>query len=316
MTKTKAGKQIKRLSPSECVKIARKVTWIGFWVNAALGVIKVIGGVFGRSSALIADGIHSFSDFLSDIIVILMVGIARKKPDQSYQFGHGRFEALATLLLSLVLAIVAFGICYEGIKRIIDFINGEMIPKPGMVTLVILLLAIISKEWLFHYTKKEGERIQSEAVIANAWHHRSDSLSSITTLIGVCGAIFLGERWRILDPIAAIVVGIFIIIISYKLAMPAIKEMLGISLSKKAKREILKAIKNTPGVLAYHNLQTFKSGNDGYVMVHIKVDPDITVREAHNIATQAERNMKKAVSELQIHASTHIEPFKQPKNNN
>lgn len=302
------------VQPEEAVAIGRHVTWVGFWVNAFLGVAKVLGGIFSHSSALVADGIHSFSDFISDIIVIMMVGISRKKPDSGHQFGHGRFEALATVLLSLILILVAAGIFYDGIVRIIHFCNGGVLPRPGWVALAIILLSIVSKEWLYHYTRRAGERIRSEAVIANAWHHRSDSFSSVATLIGVAGAMFFGDRWRVLDPAAAIVVGVFIFVVSIQLARPAIEEMLGASLPGSVKNSLHKALRNTPGVLAHDNLRTFKTGSDGYVMVHIKVDPEITVSEAHQIASAAERNMRHAVKGLTIHASTHIEPYHPHKN--
>lgn len=298
------------VSDQEAIKVARHVTWVGFWYNALLGIAKVLGGIFSRSSALIADGIHSFSDFFSDIVVIMMIGISRKKPDERYQFGHGRFEALATLILSLVLLLVAVGIFYEGVHNVIQYSQGIELPKPGWVALAIIIASILVKEWLYHYTRRAGERIRSEVVIANAWHHRSDSFSSIATLIGVGGAMFFGDKWRILDPIAAMVVGIFIVVVSIGLARPALKEMLGASLEKKQRRAILQALKSTPGVMAYSNFRTFKSGNDGYVIVRIKVNPDITVREAHQIATNAEHKMRESVKTLSIHASTHIEPYK------
>lgn len=304
------------VSNVEAISVARHVTWVGFWWNAFLGVIKVVGGIFSRSSALVADGIHSFSDFFSDIVVIMMVGISRKKPDKHYPFGHGRFEALATVILSLVLLLVAIGILYEGIVNIVEFAHGKILPKPGWIALLIIVISIITKEWLFHYTRNAGIRIKSEVVIANAWHHRSDSFSSIATLIGVGGAFFFGDSMRILDPIAAIVVGIFIIVVSIQLALPAIREMLGVSLPKEQKTAIIRALKHTPGVMSYQDFKTFKSGNDGYVMVHIKVDPDISVREAHHIASMAEHNMKMAVTDLNITASTHIEPYKPRKRKN
>lgn len=311
MKQIKNTAQLKSESPQEnVVKIARHVTWVGFWWNAFLGIAKVLGGIFSRSSALLADGIHSFSDFFSDIVVILMVGISRKKPDKRYQFGHGRFEALATVILSVVLIVVAIGILYEGILNIIEYFKGENIPKPGWIALVIIVFSIIIKEWLYHYTKKAGEKIKSEVIVANAWHHRTDSFSSLATLIGVGGSMFFGEKWRILDPIAAIIVGIFIVIVGVDLAGPALKEMLGASLDKEQKKHILKALKKTPGVLAYSELRTFKSGNDGYVIVHIKVDPDITVREAHHIASNAEHNMRISVQDLILHPATHVEPYK------
>lgn len=299
------------VSPKEAVHIARHVTWVGFWINAILGVAKVAGGIFARSSALVADGIHSFSDFLSDIIVIVMVGISRKHPDNSHQFGHGRFETLATILLSLILIIVGIGIFYEGIRDVIAVAKGAVLPRPGFIAIIILLASILSKEWLYHYTRRAGERIHSEAVVANAWHHRSDSFSSIATLIGVGGAMFLGEKWRILDPIAAMVVAIFIIGVALKMARPAIDELLGASLPADLRMGIEKTLSETPGVHRWHALRTFKSGNDAVIEVHVKVDPEINVREAHKIATHAEhriKNLVKGSSGMSTHVTTHIEP--------
>ena len=298
-----------KVGAEEAVRIARKVTWVGFWVNAVLGVAKVVGGILGRSAALIADGVHSFSDFVSDIIVIVMVGISRKRPDQGHAFGHGRFETLATLMLAVVLFMVAIGIAWDGVDRIIAVARGETLPRPGMVALVILVVSIGAKEWLYHYTRRAGERIHSEAVIANAWHHRSDSFSSIATLLGVTGAMFLGEKWRILDPIAAVVVAVFIAVVAWRMAHPAIDEMLGASLKKDDVLALEKALQETPGVMAWHHLRTFKSGNDAYVEVHLKVDPEINVREAHDIATAAERNMTAAINDYDAHITTHIEPY-------
>lgn len=294
------------------VKVARHVTWVGFWINAALGVAKIVGGIVGRSSALIADGIHSFSDFLSDIIVIVMVGIARKRPDSGHQFGHGRYEALATTLLSAILIIVAGGIFYEGVVKTLNVIHGEELPRPGGITLIILLASILSKEWLFHYTKRAGERIHSDAVVANAWHHRSDAFSSIATLAGVAGAMFLGEQWRVLDPIAAMIVAVFIAVVGIRMAKPGLDELLGASLPDKEREAIEQALSQTPGVKAWHRLKTFKSGKDSFVEVHIKVDPDINVREAHNIATKAEKNVALSLGGKSIHVTTHIEPYIKP----
>lgn len=296
-------------SGAQCaVRSARRVTWIGFWVNAFLGVAKIIGGIFGRSSALVADGIHSFSDFASDIIVLTMVSIARKRPDKGHQFGHGRFEALATLLLALILLIVGVGIFYEGLMRVIAVANGERLPKPEMIALVILVVSIISKEWLFYITRRVGVRIHSEAVIANAWHHRSDSFSSLATLAGVAGAMFLGEKWRILDPIAAMVVALFIVWVAVKMAKPALSEMLGASLPVDELDAIGKTLDKVKGVHSWHALRTFKSGNDAFVEVHLKMDPQLTVSEAHRIATLAEHHIKNDFKDMSVHVTTHIEP--------
>ena len=295
----------------EAVLRARRVTWVGFWVNAVLGLAKVVGGVFGRSSALIADGIHSFSDFLSDIVVIIMVGVAHKRPDVDHQFGHGKYETLATVILALVLAGVAIGILIDSIDRIILVCHGGVIPRPAGIALAIIAVSIIAKEWLFHYTYRVGEEIRSDAVKANAWHHRSDAFSSIATLIGVAGAMFLGEQWRILDPISALIVSVIIGVVSVRMLRPAISELLGGSLSPGDNALIEKAISGTGGVRSWHHLRTFKSGNDAYVEVHIKVDPEMNVRDAHAIATATEDNIKAALPKLSVYVTTHIEPAKE-----
>lgn len=293
---------------NEQVRQARHITWVGFWVNAALGVAKIIGGIVGRSSALIADGIHSFSDFVSDIIVLTMVRIARKHPDRGHQFGHGRYEALATILLGIILWIVAVGIFYEGIVQVIKVIHGELLPRPGIIALVIIVVSIVSKEWLFHATRAVGRRIHSEAVVANAWHHRSDSLSSLATLAGVGGAMLLGGRWCILDPLAAVIVAVFIVIVGWQMARPAMSELLGASLPDADQDKIRDVLRAYPEVLSWHALRTFKSGNDAYIEVHLKLCPDITVRQAHDIATGVERAIRAALPEMSVHPITHVEP--------
>lgn len=282
---------------------------MGFWINAALGVAKVLGGIFGRSTALIADGIHSFSDFVSDVIIIVMVGISRKRPDSGHQFGHGHFEALATLLLAVLLLAVGAGIMYDGILRITEVAHGAVLPRPSGVALVILALSIVSKEWLFHYTRRAGRRIRSDAVVANAWHHRSDAFSSVATLIGLCGAIFLGEKWRVLDPVAAIVVAVFILIVAVQLGRQALNEMLGAALSPEQTAMLGHVLDGTPGVKAWHHMRTFKSGNEAYVEVHLKVDPEINVRRAHEIVTLAEERLSDALAGLHTRVTTHIEPY-------
>lgn len=294
----------------DAVRQARHVTWVGFWINAILGFTKVVGGIFGRSSALIADGIHSISDFFSDIVVIIMVGVAHKRPDVNHQFGHGRYEALATIILSLALMAVAVGIFVDSIDRILFIYNGGEIPRPSNIALIIIALSIVSKEWLFHYTHRVGRRIHSEAVIANAWHHRSDAFSSVTTFAGVAGAMFLGNEWRVLDPIAALVVSVIIAVIGVRMLYPAFGELLGRSLPQDDCLKIENAVAGTEGVRDWHRLRTFKSGNDAYVEVHIKVDPEMNVRDAHRIATLTEDNIRKTLPGMSVYATTHIEPAK------
>ncbi|MCD8386183.1 MAG: cation diffusion facilitator family transporter [Bacteroidales bacterium] len=299
-----------RISDREAIGIARHVTWVGFWCNAALGGAKVAAGIVGRSGALVADGIHSFSDFISDILVLVMVGIARRKPDRGHEFGHGRYETMATILLSLALLIVAIGIAVDAGDKIMAVIHGRTLPEPGMIALIICAASIAVKEWLYHYTRRAGRRIHSEAVIANAWHHRSDAFSSIATLIGVAGAMFLGREWRVLDPVAALIVAIFIAILSIRMAGPSMSQLLGRSLPTEQQEHIKKALASTAGIITYHHLRTATSGADVIVDVHIKVNGCLTVNEAHEIASEAERRIHGLYPDVNVMVSTHIEPYK------
>ncbi|MGM9844694.1 MAG: cation diffusion facilitator family transporter [Muribaculaceae bacterium] len=296
------------LSSAECVSIARRVTWTGFWVNAGLSVAKIIVGITARSGALVADGVHSLSDFLTDFIVLIMVGISRKEPDRRHEFGHGKYETLATVMLALVLLIVAIGIMYSGITAILRYMNGEALGQPGVAAPVMCALSIVSKEWLYQYTVKAGRRIHSEAVIANAWHHRSDALSSLATFVGVGGAIFFGSGAAILDPIAAIIVAVFIMLVAIKMILPAIGELLDNSLPERVEAEIIKAITTTPGVISYERLRTRRSGAIAIINVEIKVEPAITVAQGHEIATVVENNIRAAIDDPLAIVATHVEP--------
>ncbi|MDE6445229.1 MAG: cation diffusion facilitator family transporter, partial [Muribaculaceae bacterium] len=188
-----------------------KVTLIGTLVNLILIVLKFIAGFLGRSSAMVADAVHSLSDFVTDVIVIVFVKIAGKPRDESHDYGHGKFETLATLIIGILLAVAGVGLLIHGVELVLKSLHGEMLERPGWLALIIALVSIVSKEGLYHYTLRAGRRLNSQAVVANAWHHRSDAISSGGTLVGIAGAMFLGEKWRILDPIAAIVVSLFII---------------------------------------------------------------------------------------------------------
>lgn len=296
------------ISEATAVKKARHVTWVGFWWNAFLGAIKVVAGVFAHSGALVADGIHSFSDFITDVIVLVFVGIARKKPDNKYQYGHGKYETFATMLIAVALGVVGLFILYEGIIQIIEAAKGHLPDKPGFIALVICALSILVKEALFHYTRRVGEEINSTAVVANAWHHRSDAFSSVATLLGIGGAYFLGHHWLVLDPIAQAVVAVFIIVVAGKMAAPAVKELLEASLPDETEDEIRLAIADTPGVCAFHHLRTRRNGSYAIVDMHIKVDPDITVSEAHSIASAVEHNIRQKIGADTL-ITTHIEPY-------
>ncbi|MCM1021553.1 MAG: cation diffusion facilitator family transporter [Muribaculum sp.] len=299
----------KHTDEKQAIHVANHVTWVGFWWNILLGIAKVAGGIIGRSGALVADGIHSLSDVFTDVVILVMVGIARKKPDKKYQYGHGKYETFATMLLAVILAIVAIGIFGEAVQRIIDASHGILPPRPGMIALVLCTASIVVKEWLYHYTLSAGRKINSGAIIANAWHHRSDAFSSVATLLGVSGAMFLGPHWRILDPIAAIIVAIFIVIISVKIAIPAVKELLEIALPKEMENEIRQITASTPGVITYHHLRTRRNGNTIIIDMHIKVRPDILVVTAHNISSNVENRIDRRYGKNNTIVTIHIEPY-------
>lgn len=296
------------MSDSEEVRKARHVTWVGFWVNAALGVVKILAGVFGRSQAMIADGIHSFSDFVSDIIVIIFVGISHKNADATYQYGHGKYETLATVILAVMLGIVAILFFVEGGERTWNAFNGQILPSPTWLALGMAIGSIVVKEMLYRYTRRVGEQIKSSAVIANAWHHRSDAFSSVATLVGIAGAMFLGPGFRVLDPLAAMAVSVFIFIVAIEIGKPAILELLEVSLPEDVTKEIWKIISTTPGVRAFHHFASRRNGKRMLVDFHIKVDPDITVINAHKIASEVEKNIRAKYGD-DTSVNIHIEPY-------
>lgn len=290
---------------------AARVTWVGFFINLILSAAKVAAGIVGRSSAMIADGIHSLSDFVTDLIVIVFIKISAKNEDSDHPYGHGKFETFASMLISFALFIVAIGIFYSGSVKIYEVLNGRTIERPTYLALVMAAVSIVVKEGLYWYTIIIGRKIDSPAVIANGWHHRSDAFSSIGTLIGISGAMFLGERWRILDPITSVIVGIFIIGVAYKLARPSIQELLEMSLPQEIEQNIEQKIQATPGVITFHHLRTRKNGNAFIIDMHIKVDARSSIVEAHDIATHVENNLKAAFGK-HTQVNVHIEPY-QPK---
>lgn len=297
---------------SEEVRLGRHVTWVGFWTNAALSLFKILAGVFGRSSAMIADGVHSASDLLTDVAVLIVIGVSRKKADSSHSYGHGKIETFVTFLISLLLAGVGIGILIDGMERGIDFFKGGEILQPTWLALSMALISILVKEWLFRYTRATARKIASSAMEANAWHHRSDAYSSLATLAGIAGAMFLGPNWRFLDPLAAVIVSFLIIGMSWSMAKTSVMELLEASLPKEESDGIKKIIESTPGVLDYHHFRSRCNGNTKIIDFHIKLDPDISLREAHDIATNVEHRIKNIYDPAVV--NIHMEPYHGAKN--
>lgn len=284
-----------------------RVTWLGMAINAALTAFKIIAGVVGRSSAMIADGVHSLSDFISDIVILTFLKISNKGRDKDHDFGHGKFETMATFILSIILIVVAARILSHGIEKTMAVIHGETVEAPAMIALIAAVISIAAKEFCYQITARVGKKVSSPAVIANAWHHRSDALSSVGSLIGIGCAIFLGRKWVILDPLMGCAISIVIFVVAVKMALPAMKQLLDISLPDETEEEIVNVAKSVSGVTDVHNLKTRSTGPSVIIDAHIMVDHNLNIVDAHNIATEVEKALKDRFgNETQI--SLHIEP--------
>ena len=283
------------------------VTLIGSVVNIILTVFKILAGILGRSTAMIADGIHSLSDLLSDIVVIVFVKISAKGRDKDHDYGHGKFETFATLIISLMLMVVAANLMSGGISKIRLILDGGEVSSPGMIALWAAVASIVLKEILYRYTIIQGRALNSPMMIANAWHHRSDAFSSVGSLLGIAGAIFLGDKFVILDPITGCVISIFILVMAVKMSVPAIKELLDVSLPDDVEDKIKATAKSVKGVVDLHELKTRREGPGIIMEGHLVLDSEISLKEAHDISKKVEEALRKEFgSETQI--SLHLEP--------
>lgn len=269
-----------------------RVTLVGSLVNAVLIALKFVAGILGRSSAMVADAVHSLSDFVTDVIVLAFVKIASKPRDESHDYGHGKFETLATLIIGVILIAAGIALLINGISLVVRSLHGEELPRPGAIALVVAVVSILSKEWLFRYTLRAGKSLNSSAVRANAWHHRSDAISSGGTLVGIAGAMFLGDNWRILDPLAAIVVSFFIVKSGYDIVRPAAGELLERSLPDEQEQEIERLVLGVQGIDSVHKLRTRRIGNTIAVDMHAHMPGQISLAQAHTLATEAENAIR------------------------
>ena len=286
-----------------------RVTLLGMFVNMALCAFKLVAGIVGRSGAMVADAVHSISDLATDVVVLLFVKISAKPKDKCHKYGHGKYETVASLIIALALGAVGVGICINGAENIAAVVRGEMIAKPTFIALIAAVVSIAVKEWLYRYTVKVGSQTDSPAVIANAWHHRSDALSSIGTLIGIGCAYTLGGKWVIADPIAAIVVAALIMKVAIDLSRTALAELLEKSLPRATEEEILSIISATPNVHKPHNLRTRRIGSDIAIEVHVRVDGSMTVHDSHEISREIEHSLRERFGENTA-VAIHIEPLK------
>ena len=286
-----------------------RVTLTGSIVNMILLVLKFVAGILGHSAAMIADAVHSLSDFLTDIVVIVLVRLSSKPADKDHDYGHGKYETIATSIIGMALVVVAIMLGWNGVEKIIAVINGERIESPEMIALIAAVASILLKEWVFRITKKVALEVDSKALEANAWHHRSDAFSSIGTAIGIGGAVLLGNGWTVLDPIAAVIVSVLILITAFRLLRQASGELLEESLPKETEDKIEEIVCQDKLVSDIHNLHTRRIGSIIAIEMHLRLPGDISLEESHNHATAIERALRNEFG-TGTHIMLHIEPVK------
>ena len=285
-----------------------KVTLVGSAANAALMVFKFVAGVLGHSSAMIADAVHSLSDFATDLVVLVLVHISAKPQDASHDYGHGKYETMASFIVGLALVAAATGIILTGVMKLVDWYHGVQLQAPGHLALWAALISLLVKEVLYRYTVARGKHLNSQAVIANAWHHRSDALSSIGAAIGIGGAILLGDRWTVLDPIASVVVGLMLVKVAVSLLRSSVGELTESSLPADVEREIENIIRSFPDVSEPHNLRTRRIGNRIAIEVHVRMDGNLPLSLVHDRASSIERAIRDRFGS-DTHVTVHMEPL-------
>jgi len=286
---------------------AGRVAWTGLAVNIALTALKFAAGVMGHSAALLADAAHSVSDVATDLVALGGIKIAEKPADDNHAYGHGKYETLATTLIGFALFAAALGMCWKGSERVWNGFHGGDFERPGVFALAAAVASIVVKEALFRYTVSAGRRLGSQALIANAWHHRSDAFSSIAAALGVAGAMALGEKWGALDPLAAVLVSALVAHVAWKIISLGIGGLTDESLDEKAREEILELATRVAGVVEAHNLRTRKVGPTAAIDLHVCVDSNMTVAESHDIASEIESDIRKRFG-TSAFVSIHIEP--------
>jgi cation diffusion facilitator family transporter len=287
---------------------AGKVIWAGFFANLLLTLFKLLAGILGRSSAMVADAIHSVSDFITDLVIVGSLKVASRPSDGNHKYGHGKIETLAAAFVGIVLFVVGGGILFSGAGKIIGHFGDNPLQRPGMIALYAAVFSIVIKEILYHYTLVWGKRTNSNVLIANAWHHRSDVYTSLGTLLGIGGAIFLGQQWVVLDPIAAVIVSFFIFKIAVHIIREALLELIETSLPDKKENEILDIAGSVEGVYGPHNLKTRKIGSNIAIDLHIYVKNNLNIKEAHDITVCLEKRLRDKYGE-ETHISVHTEPL-------
>ncbi|MBU2952653.1 cation diffusion facilitator family transporter [Marinobacter sp. F3R08] len=274
------------------MKAASRVTIIGMILDAALGIIKVIAGALFHSQALLVDGIHSFTDVASDLVVLGVMKVSRQEPDDDHPYGHQRIETFGTLVLGSILIAVGAALAWENTLRLIE---GGVDTVPGWPVLVAAAVSVAGKEWIFRYTRRVGLKIRSDLIIANAWHSRTDAFSSVVVLVSTIGAM-LGMVW--LDVFAAVIIAGIIIHVGWKFTWDSVQELVDTGLSREDTQMLKRIARDTDGVRNVHELRSRRMGHDILLDIHLVVRPEISVSEGHQIGTQVVAGMRNALENI------------------
>ena len=291
----------------ENTRKANNVTWLGLVINTVLTCFKFAAGVMGNSSAIIADAVHSFSDSSTDIVLLWGFRAANKPADKNHDYGHGKIETIVAAGIGLMLVFVGGRIFWKGAFDVAAFIKGEALPSPGWIAFVAAFVCVPVKEWLYQRTVKVARVVNSQALLANAWHHRTDAFSSLGVMFGIGGAILFGEKWAVVDPVAALIVSVIILKLAVKIVREATCELTDASLCDEVEEEILRIAESVEGIKDPHNLRTRKIGKNIAIEFHVKVDPDLNIKQAHDMATEVEKRLRERFG-AEIFISVHVEP--------
>jgi cation diffusion facilitator family transporter len=287
---------------TENQRIIRRITWIGLWINLILAGIKFVAGWLGSSQAVVADGVHSLSDTVTDIAILVGVKYWSAPPDECHPYGHHRIETLVTTCIGVLLAVAALGIGYDAINGL----RERSTVQPGGIALIGALLSIAFKEVLFHWTRAAGKRSRSTALIANAWHHRTDALSSLPVALAVLVAMAKPE-WSFVDPLGALLVTVFILHAAWRITQPALEELADRGASEKVRKRILEATRKIEHLNDAHRIRTRKMGGGIFLDLHITVDGKMTVFEGHEISREVKKRIQESLPEV-MDVVVHIEP--------
>ncbi|MDP7420557.1 MAG: cation diffusion facilitator family transporter [bacterium] len=297
---------VRSSSQSRYTREIRRITWIGLIINFFLALAKLAGGTIGHSQAVVADAVHSLSDCTTDIAILIGVQYWSRPPDTDHPYGHRRIETIVTIIIALALALVAAGLSWQAFTTM----HKNHLGPPGMVAFIAAVGSIIVKELMFRYTATVAKRVQSTALLANAWHHRSDSLSSVPAALAVAGA-YLMPDWAFLDHVGAVVVSLFILQAAWRIGWPAIKQLVDVGAPGDIQERISEIVLGIPGVTQVHAIRTRYIGSGLQVDLHVLVDGAMTVRDGHDISMTVKQSLITAGPGI-VDVVVHLEPDDHP----